>query len=577
MRSAARGGLAAGRGRDVEDALPRLRVERGDDRLARLVLRRHASVAQRGERAEVAGVAHEERGRVRALPAPRRCRARAAPRSTASTVVRSGFTRNVTDGRFVVERERGESRRRGRARRRTAARSNRGATCGSRSTRCRRRSGSGHGGPDRASERSTPLAKPRARSCTTPTVSPTAACGDTPVTSWNAPSRSAARTSGSSDSSLPRRHPAEQEVERALHADRAVDELGHERAVARFERAGGGAARAGGCASTRRRRCGRAPRPRARAGSPVSAARIRCSRRVDRARRRAGPRATRPPASRACPRAAPRRARARPPRSRARRPGVIAPDGDRRSASGSTCARHTFTRRPPTVVHAPGRGLPARTTRSSSAAGRVRVEAELVDGRASPRTSARRPAASGCASAMRGQLLDEQLRCRPRPGGRAARPRCRASPIGTRRVAYTGPVSSPASSCITHTPVSASPARSARSTGAAPRQRGSSEKCTFTKPSGSASSNGTGSSCPNATTTPSCGARGAHVVDDLARLHRRAHREAERLGRDAHRRRIGARAARPAAIGLRDHERDVVAGARRAPRNGGTAASGVPR
>ncbi len=41
-----------------------------------------------------------------------------------------------------------------------------------------------------------------------------------------------------------------------------------------------------------------------------------------------------------------------------------------------------------------------------------------------------------------------------------------------------------------HTPVSASPARIARSTGAAPRQRGSSEKCTFTNPSGSASRNG---------------------------------------------------------------------------------------
>ena len=58
--------------------------------------------------------------------------------------------------------------------------------------------GSGHGGPARASERNTPLAKPRARSDTTPTVSPTAACGDTPVTSWNAPSRNPARTSGSS-------------------------------------------------------------------------------------------------------------------------------------------------------------------------------------------------------------------------------------------------------------------------------------------------------------------------------------------------------------------------------------------
>ena len=34
------------------------------------------------------------------------------------------------------------------------------------------------------------------------------------------------------------------------------------------------------------------------------------------------------------------------------------------------------------------------------------------------------------------------------------------------------------------TPVTSSPARMARSTGAAPRQRGNSEKCTFTMASG---------------------------------------------------------------------------------------------
>ena len=40
----------------------------------------------------------------------------------------------------------------------------------------------------------------------------------------------------------------------------------------------------------------------------------------------------------------------------------------------------------------------------------------------------------------------------------------------------------PASNCISVTPVSSSPARMARTTGLAPRQRGSSEKCTLTKP-----------------------------------------------------------------------------------------------
>src|SRR5581483_6010580 len=67
-----------------------------------------------------------------------------------------------------------------------------------------------------------------------------------------------------------------------------------------------------------------------------------------------------------------------------------------------------------------------------------------------------------------------------------------------------GPVSRPASSCMRQTPVSASPARMARSTGAAPRHRGSSEKWTLTYPDGSAARTGGGISCPKATTTPSC-------------------------------------------------------------------------
>ena len=52
--------------------------------------------------------------------------------------------------------------------------------------------------------------------------------------------------------------------------------------------------------------------------------------------------------------------------------------------------------------------------------------------------------------------------------------------IGTSTRAYTPPVSSPSSTAIRHTPVSVSPASSARSTGAAPRHRGSSEKCRLT-------------------------------------------------------------------------------------------------
>ncbi len=55
-----------------------------------------------------------------------------------------------------------------------------------------------------------------------------------------------------------------------------------------------------------------------------------------------------------------------------------------------------------------------------------------------------------------------------------------SSSIGTVRTAYTGPVSSPSSTFMRQTPVSWSPARMARSTGAAPRQRGNNEKCRFT-------------------------------------------------------------------------------------------------
>ena len=53
--------LAAGCGRDVEHTLARLRIERGDDRLARLVLRSGAALPYRRERADVATAWHDER------------------------------------------------------------------------------------------------------------------------------------------------------------------------------------------------------------------------------------------------------------------------------------------------------------------------------------------------------------------------------------------------------------------------------------------------------------------------------------------------------------------------------------
>src|SRR5438270_5768693 len=76
-----------------------------------------------------------------------------------------------------------------------------------------------------------------------------------------------------------------------------------------------------------------------------------------------------------------------------------------------------------------------------------------------------------------------------------------SGPISARWHAYTEPVSRPSSSAIRQTPVSLSPARMARSTGAAPRQRGRSEKCRFTM--GSRSRTWGRMRRPKATTTPS--------------------------------------------------------------------------
>ena len=86
---------------------------------------------------------------------------------------------------------------------------------------------------------------------------------------------------------------------------------------------------------------------------------------------------------------------------------------------------------------------------------------------------------------------------------RHARSSAAVSPgrIGASTRAWTGPVSRPSSSAIRQTPVLSSPARMARSTGAAPRQRGRSEKCRFTI--GTCRSTSARMSVPKAKTTPS--------------------------------------------------------------------------
>ena len=81
-------------------------------------------------------------------------------------------------------------------------------------------------------------------------------------------------------------------------------------------------------------------------------------------------------------------------------------------------------------------------------------------------------------------------RAPPAPGARRARPVVSWSAAAVVRgadrhaspPAAIGPVSSPSSICMMVTPVSASPASSARSIGAAPRQRGSSEAWTLRQP-----------------------------------------------------------------------------------------------
>ena len=57
------------------------------------------------------------------------------------------------------------------------------------------------------------------------------------------------------------------------------------------------------------------------------------------------------------------------------------------------------------------------------------------------------------------------------------------------------------------TPLTASPAQMARCTGAAPRHRGSKEKCRLIQPPGTASSNACGKSMPKATTAATSASR----------------------------------------------------------------------
>ena len=98
---------------------------------------------------------------------------------------------------------------------------------------------------------------------------------------------------------------------------------------------------------------------------------------------------------------------------------------------------------PSTSSHAPGRGLPARTT-GQLGGGAARVELELVDGEL---LGVRRLARLrlGLDRVDRRERRDQQLGAASRRAARAARPRSRRRRSATTRDANTGPVSRPAS------------------------------------------------------------------------------------------------------------------------------------
>ena len=151
-------------------------------------------------------------------------------------------------------------------------------------------------------------------------------------------------------------------------------------------------------------------------------------------------------------------------------------------ASAARCARARRRAR----ASATGHGSNARTLRSSASAGCVPVEPRfgLVDlvrvGRRRLRAAAaarahRRRAAGARPSASASRAERGEAIVQLAAGFVARRSACAVR-------SSIGPVSRPASICIRSTPVSVSPAWIARWIGAAPRQRGSSEACTFQQP-----------------------------------------------------------------------------------------------
>ena len=250
--------------------------------------------------------------------------------------------------------------------------------------------------------------------------------------------RSAARTGGSSFASGGCTNAAEELVEPPLRAQRAVDEVGRERAVARAKLAAPQHLR-------QRRRCEYAPSS-TRTSASQATANVRSAAFTARVERRSSVavqarRAMRAPAIAALALGL-HLVEHEPPVGGAERARAVDDARAGRdvaaSASGVRPAS-TFTRRPPTIIHAPGRGLPAAHEAGELGGRALRVEAELVDRQLRRRRSARPPAASGCGRGERRAACRRAVACRARRGGRGARRRSRRSPIGVAHARVHGP------------------------------------------------------------------------------------------------------------------------------------------
>src|SRR5581483_8606969 len=159
-------------------------------------------------------------------------------------------------------------------------------------------------------------------------------------------------------------------------------------------------------------------------------------------------------------------------------------------------ARQTITRRPSTIVHAPMCGESARTRRHASTGSSRR--SSRSDG---PIFSAYVIPSSGCSVNSGSGRTSQRSRAATSAARAKTAPASSSAAIGNDSCAAIGPASSASTVRWIVTPVTSSPARIARSTGAAPRHRGSSNGCTFNHSAWASSEGGMYSPYAHTTTT----------------------------------------------------------------------------